>query len=130
MIHPVKIIWPAVFKPRQALPTSPLRYSVGFECSNKTFIDQGVFPNSKNIYNASSLYAPRIMVYDGKYDLFVKTLNIADARNIPRDMLLKNMEVYLMVCFLEHKHLGETRKVLGLDRVSLDAEELYKRATE
>lgn len=129
VLNDIILTYPNIYSPRN-LPGFKPRYGAGFKYEGNGLAGKGIFSNSRDIYNATSAYPPLVSVKNGKYSLLVEALNIADARNLSRDKLLKDMTVDLALAIYEYDNPHGQGRGISIAQVEVDAELMLKLAQE
>lgn len=134
----VTLRYPNIYAPRQfnprvaAYPEAAIKFGTAFTLDDEQAATDitpiGMIANAKRLYSADSRYAP--IVYCDDYKKLVEIMNIADARNIPRDHLLTDTIADIVVKEFDYNVAGCSGTGLALIEVHVCVEPLLKNVTE
>lgn len=140
LITNATLYYPSIYKATSAMKEVPPRHSVSMEVSDEWaqfLITEGAkeMPardERPRLFRATSSFPPLVTpardVNGGEFDKLVRAMQIADARNMPRDQLFRGMEVEVRVQFFDYAIQGHSGRAMGVREVIADADDLLHAA--
>ena len=137
-VNGVILRWPSVYQPSSALPDIPPRYNAAFMATEELvalFEEHEIRPKYKErlddyFFHARTGVAPLITPRGGDFDAMVRATQIAAARNIPLDRLLRDLPTDIKVTFYNYTSPHGSGRGMSLVEVIADEAAMLRIATE
>jgi len=136
-IDNIVLKWPAVYKAPTAIPsTIPARHSVSFEVTEELIAElaeHGIAPKfnerlNRFFFHARSAIAPLVTPRGDDFDKLVRAIQIAQARNMVPDVLLRDLSVDLRVRLFDYAYNGHKGRGMSIDEIIADEDEMLRAA--
>ena len=128
-LNDIELVYPGIYKARDACFGDQVRFQTGFTYEGLELENVGIERRPKDgMYNSNSRFAPVVHTCD--YKRLVEALAIVDARNLGRDRLLKGMLAEVRLSIYTYDNEQGKGKGFSIINIMLDAEAMYKKATE
>lgn len=139
-LNGVILRWPAVYEKTTAIPDQlPARHSVSFAADEELIAqlgEHGIAPKFNEgqegfFFHAKSGIAPIVTPKGGDFDALVRAVQIAAARNIPLDKLLRDLPTDIRVTFYEYSFKkGHSGRGMAVKEVIADEAAMLRIATD
>lgn len=131
ILKSVELIYPQIYT-GSSFEGASIRYRTAFTTNKKTakeLAKVGVYPKGPmDLYNTNGAYGPTVTCHEKNYNGLLAALALADARNIPRNNLFRNVTADLVVKPYDYEH--DDRKGVGMTVIDVlvDANDLNTNA--